>query len=248
MPFICEDRQEYDSVMRAIKNYKKCYRLSVVAFRLFLHKLLADNCQLPTQKTPYKALFCLAVAILLIGPEMVLAELPRTGQRTCYDQEGNMIEHTGTGQDGDYQAGRVWPEPRFNDNGDGTITDLLTGLMWLKSSSCMGWLSWQAAMDAAQELNSMSRDEEHCSKLAVAYDDWYLPTIQELETLLNAEAAEPYRFLNFYGFRGIQADSYWSSTTGPNPYGAWLLYFDTGEIMGGGKVETHHVLLVRKEK
>ena len=159
-----------------------------------------------------------------------------------------MIDHTGTGQDGDYQAGRVWPEPRFNDNGDGTISDLSTGLMWLKNGSCMGWLSWQAAMDAAQELNSMDRNEEHCSKLAASYNDWYLPTIQELETLLNAEAAEPYRYLNFYGFRGIQADSYWSSTAGPNPYSAWLLHLDTGEIMSSGKVETHHVLFVRNEK
>jgi len=159
-----------------------------------------------------------------------------------------MIEHTGTGQDGDYQSGKVWPEPRFQDNGDGTITDLSTGLMWLKSGSCMGWLSWKAAMSAAQELNSMDRGEEHCSKLAVSHDDWYLPTIQELETLLNAEAAEPYRFLNFYGFRGIQADSYWSSTAGPNPYSAWLLHFDTGEIMSSGKVETHHVLFVRNER
>ena len=234
--------------MRAIKNYKKSCRLSVAGYRLYLHTLLTANCQRLTQKIPYKAILYLSVAILLTGPGLVLAELPRTGQRTCFDQEGNMIEHTGTGQDGDYQSGRVWPEPRFNDNGDGTITDLLTGLMWLKNGSCMGWLSWQAAMSAAQELNSMNRGEEHCSKLAVSYDDWYLPTIQELETLLNAEAADPYRFLNFYGFRGIQADSYWSSTAGPNPYSAWLLHFDTSEIMSSGKVETHHVLLVRKEK
>ena len=159
-----------------------------------------------------------------------------------------MIEHTGTGQDGDYQSGVVWPDPRFKDNGDGTITDLLTGLMWLKNGSCMGWLSWQAAMNVAQELNSLGSGSDHCSKLAVSYDDWRLPTVQELETLLNAESSDPYQFLNFYGFQGVQSDSYWSSTTGPNPYSAWLLHFDTGEILSGGKVETHHALLVRNEK
>jgi hypothetical protein len=194
----------------------------------------------------YSILICSFALILLSFPVIAVSELPRTGQRTCYDQEGNIIEHAGTGQDGDMQAGSVWPDPRFKDNGDGTITDLLTGLMWVRNGSCLGWLSWQAAMNAAQELNSLENIEEHCANLTVSYDDWSLPTIQELESLLNAEEENPFNYLNFYGFRNIQPDSYWSSTTGPNPYSAWMLYFDSGEISGGGKVETHHVLLVRK--
>ena len=47
-------------------------------------------------------------------------DLPRTGQDACYEdydsdagQLGDIVECTGTGQDGEYQAGRAWPEPRF---------------------------------------------------------------------------------------------------------------------------------------
>lgn len=187
------------------------------------------------------------ILIVCLGlPSLVYSELPRTGQRTCFDQEGNIIEHTGTGQDCDHQAGRVWPEPRFKDNGDGTITDLLTGLMWIRNGSCLGWQSWKAAMDAAQDLNSLEKIEDHCANLTVSYDDWTVPTIQELESLLNLEEQSPFNYLNFYGFRNVQPDSYWSSTTGPNPYSAWMLYMDSGEVASSGRVGTHHVLLVRK--
>ena len=230
--------------MRVMRSFKNGYQFPVIGSRL--KKPLTVNCQLQTVKLMYAIVYGVII-ILLMSPVMASGELLRTGQSTCYDQEGEIISHEGTGQDGDYQAGKVWPAPRFQDNGDGTITDLLTDLMWLKNASCLGWLSWQAAMNAASELNSKSRDQEHCSGVNVFFEDWSLPTIQELETLVNSEEKDPYNFLNFYGFQGVQADSYWSSTTGPNPYSAWLLYFDSGEVLSEGKVETHHVLLVRKK-
>ena len=61
---------------------------------------------------------------------------------------------------------------RFVDNGDGTVTDSQTGLMWAKSSS-PGDLAWE---DAAT----------YCKTPAIAgykYSDWRLPTIEELKTL-----------------------------------------------------------------
>ncbi|UCE55232.1 MAG: hypothetical protein JSV31_07260 [Desulfobacterales bacterium] len=38
--------------------------------------------------------------------------------------------------DGDLEKGIVWPVPRFTDNEDGTVTDNLTGLVWLKNANC----------------------------------------------------------------------------------------------------------------
>ena len=55
--------------------------------------------------------------------------LPKTGQTKCYETIGVEIPCAGTGQDGEIQAGVTWPEPRFTDHGDGTVTDNLTGLM-----------------------------------------------------------------------------------------------------------------------
>src|SRR5207247_8582198 len=56
---------------------------------------------------------------------------PATGQTTCWDSSGNVIPCAGTGQDGDLQKGAPLS---YTDNGDGTITDNNTGLMWEKLS------------------------------------------------------------------------------------------------------------------
>ena len=65
-------------------------------------------------------------------------DIPKTGQFLCYDNEGNVIDCAGTGQDGDLQMGRASPDPRFTDNGDGTVTDNLTGLIWLQEIDLLG--------------------------------------------------------------------------------------------------------------
>ena len=77
--------------------------------------------------------------------------LPKTGQTTCREA-GNIIDCAGTGQDGEIQAGVEWPFPRFTDNGDGTVTDNLTGLMWLKDAGCIVNVTWQGALDAVAKL------------------------------------------------------------------------------------------------
>lgn len=58
---------------------------------------------------------------------------PATGQETCLDNfTGTPIECSGTGHDGDTRAGGALS---YVDNGDGTISDLNTGLMWEKKSA-----------------------------------------------------------------------------------------------------------------
>src|SRR4051812_39636776 len=52
-----------------------------------------------------------------------------TGQTTCFNTTGNVIACSGTGEDGDLRLGL---SRSFTDNGDGTITDNKTGLMWEK--------------------------------------------------------------------------------------------------------------------
>ena len=58
----------------------------------------------------------------------------------AYDGSDPLVNIAATGQtesyapgdDGDLKKGVAWPEARFIDNGDGTVTDGLTGLTWLK--------------------------------------------------------------------------------------------------------------------
>lgn len=80
--------------------------------------------------------------------------LPRTGQTTCYDTAGAVIPCAGTGQDGDELQGVAWPSPRFTDNGNGTVTDNLTGLIWLKNANCFGLRNLTNALTDANTLNS----------------------------------------------------------------------------------------------
>ena len=61
---------------------------------------------------------------------------PKTGQTLCYDSLGAVVPCAGTGQDGEIKAGVAWPSPRFTDNSNGTVTDNLTGLIWLKNANC----------------------------------------------------------------------------------------------------------------
>ena len=56
-----------------------------------------------------------------------------------------------SGDDGDLEAGVSWPSPRFKDNGDGTIADDLTGLVWEQSPSTTR-KSWADALAYANDL------------------------------------------------------------------------------------------------
>ena len=48
----------------------------------------------------------------------------------------------------------AWPNPRFTDNSDGTVTDNLTGLIWLKDANCFGDRTWISALSDANGLAS----------------------------------------------------------------------------------------------
>ena len=140
--------------------------------------------------------------------------LSQTGQNKCYDKAGNEITCTGTGQDGDIQAGVAWPNPRFTDNGNGTVTDNLTGLMWTKDNSMGATLTWQGALDYVKTIKTGG------------YSDWRLPNVNELKSLIDYSGVYlDYPFTNLYGF--------WSSTTlhvGPDSavlvdMGGWVQAF-----------------------
>lgn len=72
-------------------------------------------------------------------------------------------------------------DKRFIDNGNGTISDTKTGLMWMKEDSYLRtghWLNWLEAFDFVKQLNK-ERFADHI--------DWQMPTIEQLKTLYEAE-------------------------------------------------------------
>jgi hypothetical protein len=83
---------------------------------------------------------------------------------------------------------------RYRDNNDGTVTDVQTGLQWMRFSLGQEWkggicigqaktYTWQAAQDAATALN---RQGDY-----PGYRDWRLPTKEELLTLIYCSTGRP---------------------------------------------------------
>ena len=158
-------------------------------------------------------------------------QLPATGQTSSY----------GTNDDGALHKGVAWPSPRFTDNTNGTVTDSLTGLIWLKNANCLG-LQWTAAL---KDIGSLSNGQCGLTDGSTA-GQWRLPNLKELESLLNSERSNMAAWLNTQGFSGVQAGHYWSSTTyAPATDAAWYVNMSDGHVSWSHKPNEYYVWPVR---
>lgn len=174
-------------------------------------------------------LLAIIAALALLLPTFAWATYPaevaRTGQTTCYDASGTVVACTGTGQDGDVLAGAPWPAPRFIDNGDGTVTDSLTGLEWTKNANLAEQIkTWQEALDYVKKLNTGG------------HTDWRLPNERELRSLADYSKYSPALDAG-QPFANVQSDFYWSSTSISNAPGyAWVVGMGNGDVENYNKV------------
>jgi hypothetical protein len=152
--------------------------------------------------------------------------LPDTGQAACYDQASNEIpcdSATCPGQDGRYYTG-CRTDGRFLDNGDGTVTDRCTLLMWLKRTADVNQDGQENEDDLLQWCEALS----YCGNLKFGgsfdgWDDWRLPNVRELQSIINygrsGSSIDP-------AFDALAEDrSYWTSTPHANLFGAWTVSF-----------------------
>jgi len=159
------------------------------------------------------------------------APVARSGQTTIY----------AAGDDGVRQKGVGVTAPRFIDNGNGTITDALTGLVWLKNANCFNAVAWSAALTAAQSLNSGECGLNDNS----AEGDWRLPQVNELASLVDYGRASPALPLG-HPFTSVQSNAYWSSTTlTTSTTSAMVVNFVAGSIDGPGKTVSNLAWPVR---
>jgi hypothetical protein len=165
--------------------------------------------------------------------------LPRTGQTICYDAAGTVVACAGSGQDGGKLKGAAWPVPRFTDNSNGTVTDNLTGLIWLKNANCTdtsggivrsgGTLVWA---DALTWSNGVANGICGLTDGSTA-GAWRLPNITELESLVDAERSNP-ALPSGHPFTSVQSSPYWSSSSySNNTTNAWNVGMVDGSLNGG---------------
>ena len=128
-----------------------------------------------------------------------VASLPRTGQTVSY----------ASGDDASAQKGVTWPGTRFIDNANGTVSDQLTGLVWLKNAGCFSPSDWSTALTAANQLASGSCGLSDGSTAG----QWRMPNANELESLVDVSRANP-AISSGHPFANINlAKAYWTSTT-----------------------------------
>jgi hypothetical protein len=187
------------------------------------------------------------------------APVPQTGQIGCWNDAGTAIDCTGTGQDGEYRKVVAWPNPRFTDNGNGTVTDNLTGLIWLKDASCPILSGYTNFLDWANKLHDGCTDcggtDDDCSLSdGSAAGDWRLPNIHELLSLVHWDLHGPAvpntagtgQWTEGNPFSDVESSWYLSSTTVPNTRAfAWLVNMDSGLVGSGAKIGSRNAWAVR---
>ena len=153
---------------------------------------------------------------------------------------------------------------RYRDHGDGTVTDVKTGLQWMRCSLGQTWrggtcvgatdtFRWQSALDAADALNRQGGYAGH--------RNWRLPTKAELQTLVYCSSGQPktfndtgkpcegrYKSPTIYEsvFPTGYSPVYWSSSVDAfDPDLAWYVIFQHGSVTAYSKSIDYAVRLVR---
>lgn len=105
--------------------------------------------------------------------------------------------------------------PRFVDNGDNTVTDSKTNLLWMKE-------------DDGKERN-WADAKKYCedNEAKLPGEGWRMPTREELLTIVNLERYSPAADPIF----NAKSSRYWTSTPcAGGAGGAWCVYFDDGSV------------------
>jgi hypothetical protein len=174
----------------------------------------------------------------------------QTGTTQCSDSSGMVIPCAGSGQDAEYQAG---VPASYTDNGDGTVTDNVSKLMWEKLSddgsihdqdTTYTWANAFATKIATLNATNFA-----------GYNDWRLPNIRELNSIINFNATNPSTYSQLHNncMPGCtvltcgcnKVASYWSSTTVNTGASAWVVFFSEGRTIFTLKTGTFHVRAVR---
>lgn len=126
-----------------------------------------------------------------------------TGQTTLYNSNGEEVSSLSVGdafygQDANYLKGETMS---YTDNGDGTVTDKNTGLMWQQDPSSSDY-TWAEAV-------------AYCESLELGgYDDWRMPSCKELYSISDFGSGWPYLNTKYFSLASgtvTKDEQFWSS-------------------------------------
>ena len=163
-----------------------------------------------------------------------IRSLPDTGLERCYADDGSITcpdpGEPFYGQDAQYATNPM----SFFSNGNCTVTDLVTGLMWQQENDDY-YREWDNAI-------------EYCEALTLAgHTDWRLPDKYELQGIVDYGRYNP--SIHTAYFPGTKSSDYWSSSTNAGITGsAWYVSFDVGDIRSKSKVSSGYVRCVRGDQ
>ena len=168
--------------------------------------------------------------LLLSSLSLVYGSVLKTGQTKSYDADGNVVTDGSIKDDGYYQTGKA---RSYSRSSAGIVKDNATGLEW------------------QDDVDSVSRNWEdakaYCSNLPLDGGGWRLPTIEELETLVDDGLYAP--SVTSEVFQHISSEFYWSSTVNVGySSNAWSVDFDTGYSEQYGKNFSYYVRCVRGDQ
>ena len=143
------------------------------------------------------------------------------------------MDRYAAGDDAAVHAGVAWPATRYVDNHDGSVSDTLTGLVWLKDAGCLAPATWANALAAVNQLAAGACGLADSSTPG----QWHLPNQWELESVVDESAASP-AITPGSPFANVAATAYWTSTS---YYGgqagspvAWAIRMSDGRYVNDG--------------
>ncbi len=158
---------------------------------------------------------------------------PASGQTQAFaaDLNDGIAADVPVPDDGAIQAGKPLS---YQDNGNGTITDLNTGLMWEKKDMAGGLHDWGntyvwsgTGMGEETIWDWLADVNAEAGGIGFAgYTDWRIPNVRELQSIVDYGRSNP---SIDPAFGATTATFYWSSTTVTNfPANAWVVSFGNG--------------------
>lgn len=134
--------------------------------------------------------------------------------------------------------------PRFVDQGDGTVKDTTSGLLWMKHAGCHG----TADFDEALRLAAVTKEGIGCGLTDGSKPgDWRLPTVAEWKKMMRASCKPAISddagsgcYSDQSSFDGVEAEVYWSSEPNPPTDIAWYAWLRNGTVAGNGRLKNQY--------